>query len=30
VENGDVLDIVVHTNIGISNVIVSDILDWDH
>jgi hypothetical protein len=27
VENGDVLDIVVHTNIGISNVIVSDILD---
>jgi hypothetical protein len=30
VGNGDVLDIVVHKNIGLSNVIVSDILDSDH
>jgi hypothetical protein len=28
--NGDVLDIAVHKNIRISNVIVSDILDSDH
>jgi hypothetical protein len=28
--NGDVLDIVVHQNIRVSNVIVSDILDSDH
>jgi exonuclease III len=28
--NGDVLDIVVHSNIRLSNVIVSDILDSDH
>jgi hypothetical protein len=28
--NGDVLDIVVHKNIRLSNVIVSDILDSDH
>jgi hypothetical protein len=27
---GNVLDIVVHRNIGLSNVIVSDILDSDH
>jgi hypothetical protein len=30
VENGDVLDTVVHTNIRLSNVNVSDILDSDH
>jgi hypothetical protein len=30
VGNGDVLDIVVHRNIRLSNVIVSDILDSDH
>jgi hypothetical protein len=30
VGNGDVPDIVVHKNIGISNVIVSDILAADH
>jgi hypothetical protein len=30
VGNGDVLDIVVHKNIRLSNVIVSDILDSDH
>jgi endonuclease/exonuclease/phosphatase family metal-dependent hydrolase len=30
VGNGDVLDIVVHKNIRISNVTVSDILDSDH
>jgi hypothetical protein len=30
VGNGDVLDIVVHNNIRLSNVIVSDILDSDH
>jgi hypothetical protein len=30
VGNGDVLDIVVHKDIRISNVIVSDILDSDH
>jgi hypothetical protein len=29
-ENGDVLDIVVHKNIRLSCVIVSDILDSDH
>jgi hypothetical protein len=28
--NGDVLDIVVHKNIRLSHVIVSDILDSDH
>jgi hypothetical protein len=28
--NGDVLDIVVHKNIRLSNTIVSDILDSDH
>jgi hypothetical protein len=28
--NGDVLDIVVHKNTELSNVIVSDILDSDH
>jgi hypothetical protein len=28
--NGEVLDIVVHQNIRVSNVIVSDILDSDH
>jgi hypothetical protein len=28
--NGDVLDIVVHKNIRLSDVIVSDILDWGH
>jgi hypothetical protein len=28
--NGDVLDIVVHRNIRMSDVIVSDILDSDH
>jgi hypothetical protein len=28
--NGDVLDIVVHQNVGVSDVIVSDILDSDH
>jgi hypothetical protein len=28
--NGDVLDIVVHKNIRVSDVIVSDILDSDH
>jgi hypothetical protein len=28
--NGDVLDILVHQNIGVSDVIVSDILDSDH
>jgi hypothetical protein len=28
--NGDVLDIVVHQNITVSDVIVSDILDTDH
>jgi hypothetical protein len=27
---GDVLDIVVHKNISLSNVIVSDILDSNH
>jgi hypothetical protein len=30
VGNGDVLDTVVHKNIRLSNVIVSDILDSDH
>jgi hypothetical protein len=30
VGNGDVLDIVVHKNIRLSNVIVSNILDSDH
>jgi hypothetical protein len=30
VGNGDVLDVVVHKNIRISNVTVSDILDSDH
>jgi hypothetical protein len=30
VGNGDVLDIVVHKNIRISNVTISDILDSDH
>jgi hypothetical protein len=30
VESGDVLDIVVHRNIRVSDVIVSDILDSDH
>jgi hypothetical protein len=30
VGNGDVVDIVVHKNIRLSNVIVSDILDSDH
>jgi endonuclease/exonuclease/phosphatase family metal-dependent hydrolase len=30
VGNGDVLDIVMHKNIRISNVTVSDILDSDH
>jgi hypothetical protein len=30
VGNGDVLDIVVHKNIRLSNVIVSDILDSNH
>jgi hypothetical protein len=30
VGNGDVLDIVLHKNIRLSNVIVSDILDSDH
>jgi hypothetical protein len=30
VGNGDVLDIVMHKNIRLSNVIVSDILDSDH
>jgi hypothetical protein len=30
VGNGDVLDIVVHKNIRLSNVIVSDILDTEH
>jgi hypothetical protein len=29
-ENGDLLDIVVHQNIRLSHVIVSDILDSDH
>jgi hypothetical protein len=29
-ENGDVLDIVVHRNIRLSNVIVCDILDSNH
>jgi hypothetical protein len=29
VGNGDVLDIMVHKNIRLSNVIVSDILDSD-
>jgi hypothetical protein len=29
-ENGDVLDIVVHKNIRLSDVIISDILDSDH
>jgi hypothetical protein len=29
-ENGDVLDIVVHQNIRVPNVIVSDIFDSDH
>jgi endonuclease/exonuclease/phosphatase family metal-dependent hydrolase len=28
--NGDVLDIVVHQNMRVSDVIVSDILDSDH
>jgi hypothetical protein len=28
--NGDILDIVVHKNIRLSDVIVSDILDSDH
>jgi hypothetical protein len=28
--NGDVLDIMVHQNIKMSDVIVSDILDSDH
>jgi hypothetical protein len=28
--NGDMLDIVVHKNIRVSGVIVSDILDSDH
>jgi hypothetical protein len=28
--NGDVLDIVAHQNIRVSDVIVSDILDSDH
>jgi hypothetical protein len=28
--NGDVLDIVVHKNVRLSDVIVSDILDSDH
>jgi endonuclease/exonuclease/phosphatase family metal-dependent hydrolase len=28
--NGDILDIVVHQNIGLSSVAVSDILDSDH
>jgi hypothetical protein len=28
--NGDVLDIVIHKNIRVSDVIVSDILDSDH
>jgi hypothetical protein len=28
--NGDVLDIVVHQNIRVSDVIASDILDSDH
>jgi hypothetical protein len=28
--NGDVLDVVVHQNIRVSDVIVSDILDSDH
>jgi hypothetical protein len=28
--NGDVLDIVVHKNVRLSEVIVSDILDSDH
>jgi hypothetical protein len=28
--NGDVLDIVVHQNIGVSDVTVSDIFDSDH
>jgi hypothetical protein len=30
VGNGDVLGIVVHKNIRLSNVLVSDILDSDH
>jgi hypothetical protein len=30
VRNGDVLDIVVHKNIKLTKVIVSDILDSDH
>jgi hypothetical protein len=30
VGNGDVLDIVVHKNIRLSNVVVSDILESDH
>jgi hypothetical protein len=30
VGNGDALDIVVHKNIRLSNVIVSNILDSDH
>jgi hypothetical protein len=30
VGNGDVLDIVVHKNIRLSDVIVSEILDSDH
>jgi hypothetical protein len=30
VENGDILDIVVHQNIGLSSVTVSNILDSDH
>jgi hypothetical protein len=30
VENGEVLDIVVHKNVRLSEIIVSDILDWDH
>jgi hypothetical protein len=29
-ENGDVLDIVVHQNIRLSGVIISDILNSDH
>jgi hypothetical protein len=28
--NGDVLDMVVHQNMRVSGIIVSDILDWDH
>jgi hypothetical protein len=30
VGNGDVLDVVIHKNIRVSNAIVSDILDSDH